>query len=141
MLRSIRRVVKRQGREIQHSDVPGVFFLEIDGLAEPVLRRAITNGHCPTMARWMQDGSHRIIGWECDLSSQTSASQAGLLLGSNDGIPAFRWYERDRATRHVEQRQGRRDGRGAAVHRQGPARLWRHQPRQPDVAATPRARC
>ncbi|MGK2877010.1 MAG: phage holin family protein [Solirubrobacterales bacterium] len=95
VLRSIRRVVKRQGRAIQHSDVPGVFFLEIDGLAEPVLRRAITNGHCPTMARWMQDGSHRIVKWECDLSSQTSASQAGLLLGSNDGIPAFRWYERE----------------------------------------------
>ncbi|MBJ7459302.1 MAG: phage holin family protein [Thermoleophilaceae bacterium] len=95
VLRSIRRVVKRQGREIQHSDVPGVFFLEIDGLAEPVLRRAITNGHCPTMARWMQDGSHRIVRWECDLSSQTSASQAGLLQGSNDGIPAFRWYERE----------------------------------------------
>jgi uncharacterized membrane protein YvlD (DUF360 family) len=94
VLRSIRRVVKRQGREIQHSDTPGVFFLEIDGLAEPVLRRAITNGHCPTMARWMQDGSHRIVSWECDLSSQTSASQAGLLLGSNEGIPAFRWYER-----------------------------------------------
>lgn len=94
VLRSIRRVVKRQGREIQHSDIPGVFFLEIDGLAEPVLRRAITNGHCPTMARWMQDGSHRIVKWECDLSSQTSASQAGLLLGSNEGIPAFRWYER-----------------------------------------------
>jgi len=95
VLRSIRRVVKRQGREIQHSDVPGVFFLEIDGLAEPVLRRAITNGHCPTMARWMQDGSHRIVKWECDLSSQTSASQAGLLLGSNEDIPAFRWYERE----------------------------------------------
>ena len=94
VLRSIRRVVKRQGREIQHSDIPGVFFLEIDGLAEPVLRRAITNGHCPTMARWMHDGSHRIVQWECDLSSQTSASQAGLLLGSNEGIPAFRWYER-----------------------------------------------
>ncbi len=94
VLRSIRRVVKRQGREIQHSDVPGVFFLEIDGLAEPVMRRAITNGHMPTMARWLNEGSHRIINWECDLSSQTSASQAGLLLGSNENIPAFRWYER-----------------------------------------------
>lgn len=94
VLRAMRRQVKRQGREIQHTDVPGVFFLEIDGLAEPVLRRAIVNGHAPTMARWMQEGSHRIVSWECDLSSQTSASQAGLLLGSNDDIPAFRWYER-----------------------------------------------
>ena len=95
VLRSIKRVARRQGREIVETDVPGVFFLEIDGLAEPILRRAITNGHMPTMARWLNEGSHRIVPWECDLSSQTSASQAGLLLGSNDDIPAFRWYERE----------------------------------------------
>lgn len=94
VLRSMRRQVRRQGRKIQSSDVPGVFFLEIDGLAEPVLRRAIVNGHMPTMARWLNEGSHRIVSWECDLSSQTSASQAGLLLGHNDDIPAFRWYDR-----------------------------------------------
>lgn len=95
VMRAVKRAARRQGREVEYTDVPGVFFLEIDGLAEPVLRRAITNGHMPTMARWLNEGSHRIVGWECDLSSQTSASQAGLLLGSNDDIPAFRWYERD----------------------------------------------
>ena len=47
------------------------------------------------MARWLADGSHRLMGWECDLSSQTGASQAGLLLGSNEDMPAFRWYEKD----------------------------------------------
>jgi hypothetical protein len=35
------------------------------------------------------------VPWECDLSSQTGASQAGLLLGSNDDMPAFRWYEKE----------------------------------------------
>ena len=38
-----------------------------------------------------------MIGWECDLSSQTGASQAGLLLGSNWDMPAFRWYEKESA--------------------------------------------
>lgn len=95
VLRAVKRAARRQGREVNYTDVPGVFFLEIDGLAEPILRRAITNGHMPTMARWLNQGSHRIVPWECDLSSQTSASQAGLLLGSNDDIPAFRWYERE----------------------------------------------
>ncbi len=94
VLRSIKRAARKQGRTVNYTEVPGVFFLEIDGLAEPILRRAITNGHMPTLARWMQEGSHRIVPWECDLSSQTSASQAGLLLGSNEDIPAFRWYER-----------------------------------------------
>jgi uncharacterized membrane protein YvlD (DUF360 family) len=37
-------------------------------------------------------------GWETDLSSQTGASQAGILLGSNDDIPAFRWVEKETAT-------------------------------------------
>jgi uncharacterized membrane protein YvlD (DUF360 family) len=92
------RIVRRRSRlarETNRTDVPGVIMFEIDGLAEPVLRRALAEGHAPTMARWLAGGSHRLIGWECDLSSQTGASQAGLLLGSNDDMPAFRWYEKD----------------------------------------------
>ena len=76
------------------SHEPGFAFLEIDGLSEPVLREAIRKGYAPNMARWLADGTHRLIGWEPDLSSQTSASQAGILLGSNGNIPAFRWYDR-----------------------------------------------
>ena len=78
-----------------HTDVPGVILFEIDGLGEGVLREAIRDGHVPTIARWLADGSHRLLGWECDLSSQTGASQAGLLLGSNWDMPAFRWYEKE----------------------------------------------
>jgi len=37
-------------------------------------------------------------GWETDLSSQTGASQAGILLGSNHDIPAFRWVEKETGT-------------------------------------------
>src|SRR5262249_53573634 len=62
---------------------------EIDGLALPVLQRAMRDGHAPTMARWIAQGTHRLAEWETDLSSQTGASQAGVLLGSNEGIPAL----------------------------------------------------
>ena len=93
-LRIVRRRM-RKVREQNRTDVPGVILFEIDGLAEPVLRRALEAGHVPVMKRWLDDGSHRLIGWECDLSSQTGASQAGLLLGSNEDMPAFRWYEKD----------------------------------------------
>jgi Type I phosphodiesterase / nucleotide pyrophosphatase len=48
------------------------------------------------MARWLEDGTHRLAEWEPDLSSQTGASQAGILLGSNDDIVAFRWVEKER---------------------------------------------
>ena len=93
-LRVVRRRVRR-ARGRNRTDVPGVILFEIDGLGETVLREAVRDGHAPTIARWLAQGSHRILGWECDLSSQTGASQAGLLLGSNWDMPAFRWYEKE----------------------------------------------
>jgi uncharacterized membrane protein YvlD (DUF360 family) len=89
------RLRARRARDAHRTAVPGVVLFEIDGLAEPVLRRALREGHAPTMAKWLERGSHRIVPWECDLSSQTGASQAGLLLGSNHDMPAFRWYEKE----------------------------------------------
>ena len=94
MLRTTRRIARRSGDRVE-SDVPGVLFLEVDGLALPVLRRAMRDGNVPAMASWAASGSHRLVEWETDLSSQTGASQAGILLGSNEDIPAFRWVEKE----------------------------------------------
>ena len=90
----VRRRIRRTRRD-NRTEVPGVILFEIDGLGEGVLREALRGGHAPTLARWLEEGTHRIQGWECDLSSQTGASQAGLLLGSNWDMPAFRWYEKE----------------------------------------------
>ena len=94
MLRMTRRIARRQGGGAV-TDVPGLLFLEIDGLALPVLQRAMRDGSAPTLARWVDDGTHRLVEWEPDLSSQTGASQAGILLGSNQDIPAFRWVVKE----------------------------------------------
>jgi uncharacterized membrane protein YvlD (DUF360 family) len=94
-----RNVVRRQARrraQGTETEVPGLFFLEIDGLAHDVLMRAIRDGNAPTMARWLRGGSYRLKRWETDWSSQTGACQAGLLHGNNDDMPAFRWWEKDR---------------------------------------------
>jgi uncharacterized membrane protein YvlD (DUF360 family) len=96
-LRVVQRIARRQGGG-QRTDVPGIVFLEIDGLALPVVRRAMRDGNAPTMARWLADDTHRLVEWEPDLSSQTGASQAGILLGSNEDIPAFRWVEKETGT-------------------------------------------
>jgi uncharacterized membrane protein YvlD (DUF360 family) len=93
-LRVTRRIARRQGVQAS-TDVPGILFLEIDGLALPVLRDALRDGSAPTMARWIADDGYRLAEWETDLSSQTGASQAGILLGSNEDIPAFRWVEKE----------------------------------------------
>jgi uncharacterized membrane protein YvlD (DUF360 family) len=92
-----RRIVRRSARRDQEpieTDVPGVLFLEVDGLAEPVLASALANGTMPHLASWLASGTHRLTRWEPDLSSQTGASQAGILLGNNSGIVAFRWWDR-----------------------------------------------
>jgi len=96
-MRLAQRIARRQGI-IASTDVPGIVFLEIDGLALPVLRRAMRDGNAPNMARWVAEGTHRLAEWETDLSSQTGASQAGILLGSNEDIAAFRWVEKETAT-------------------------------------------
>jgi uncharacterized membrane protein YvlD (DUF360 family) len=90
----VRRRLRRRSH-VQHSDRPGTVFLEIDGCSYGVLQRAMRAGWMPELASWLGNG-HRLERWFTDLSSQTGASQAGLLMGSNEGIVAFRWYDRDR---------------------------------------------
>ncbi len=119
---TVRRMVNRLEPPTP-TDVPGILFLQIDGLAEPVVRQAIADGNAPTLARWVADGSHRITGWECDLSSQTGASQAGILHGNNHNMPAFRWYDKEagkvftsnrpKDAAQIEARQS--DGKGLLV--------------------------
>jgi uncharacterized membrane protein YvlD (DUF360 family) len=93
-MRVTRRVARRQGGRAL-TDVPGIVFLEVDGLALPVLKDAMRDGYAPALARWLHEDTHRLVEWETDLSSQTGASQAGILLGSNEDIPAFRWVEKE----------------------------------------------
>jgi uncharacterized membrane protein YvlD (DUF360 family) len=94
-LRVTQRIARRQGMLAGADATPGIVCLEIDGLGLPTLRRAMRDGSAPNMARWLADGTHELVEWETDLSSQTGASQAGILLGSNENIPAFRWVEKE----------------------------------------------
>ncbi|MGA9098591.1 MAG: phage holin family protein [Methanotrichaceae archaeon] len=87
----VQRQIQKDRRFIK-TDIPGIIFLEIDGLAEPIFQKALQQGYMPTLKRWLEGGSHRLIGWETDLSSQTSASQAGILHGNNTNIPGFSYY-------------------------------------------------
>jgi putative membrane protein len=82
-----------------HSDKIGFILLEIDGLSESILQRAMREGHMPTLAVWLKQGTHKLKTWETDLSCQTGASQAGILHGNNSDLPAFRWVEKDNGNR------------------------------------------
>jgi uncharacterized membrane protein YvlD (DUF360 family) len=85
---------------------PGAVFLQLDGVGHDVLEEAVAKGLMPTVAGWLDAGygagrrpTHRLTPWRTDWSSQTGASQLGILHGTNHDIPAFRWYEKD--TREV----------------------------------------
>ena len=95
-----------------------------------------------TRRRWRRgsaDGSHRLVEWEPDLSSQTGASQAGILLGSNQDIPAFRWV--DKETARVIACSGPQTARrssASARDRDRPAGQRRLEPRRTSSPARPR---
>ena len=78
------------------TDAPGLVIIQIDGLAHPILAGRVRAGSVNTIGSWIREDTHKLSRWEALLPSMTSASQAGILHGTNDGIPAFRWYERDR---------------------------------------------
>lgn len=73
----------------------GVIMLEIDGLSINTLKKAIANDIMPNLKQWLDEKSHTLKEWETDLSSQTGASQAGILHGNNKNIVAYRWIEKE----------------------------------------------
>lgn len=85
---------RRRGEEGVRTQSPGTVFLQLDGVGHEVLRRAADDGVMPTVAGWIGT-THRLTPWRTDWSSQTGASQLGILHGTNHDVPAFRWYEKD----------------------------------------------
>ena len=117
-------VARRARRRADESDVPGIVFVQVDGLAKSVLDRALGAGDVPTLRRWLTDGRYQLVGWETGWSSQTGVSQCGILHGSVVDMPAFRWVDkatgkivvsnRPRSAAEIEQRHS--DGQGLLAH-------------------------
>ena len=91
--RSVYRDAKKK-RKGETKSYPGLIIVEIDGLAHDVLKEALDKGLMPTVKSMIDERTHTLRKWETDLSSQTGASQAGILHGNNKDITAFRWIEK-----------------------------------------------
>ena len=91
MARRARRRARHRGDEL---DVPGIVFVQLDGVAKRVLDRALGSGDVPNLRRWLTDGRYHLVAWETGWSSQTGVSQCGILHGSVVDMPAFRWVDK-----------------------------------------------
>ncbi len=80
--------------KVDDPDVDGVLFVQFDGVPFPVLQWAVQSGAVPTIRRWLASGTHELREWTPQLPCTTPASQLGLLHGTVDHVPAFRWYDR-----------------------------------------------
>ncbi|MFI8772172.1 alkaline phosphatase family protein [Gordonia sp. NPDC062954] len=124
----VRRQRFRRRTSVPATTTPGLLCLQIDGLGHGVLRRAIADGVTPTMAKLVRD-THRLVPWHTDWSSQTGASQLGILHGCNHNVPAFRWYDKTTGTvavfsnpRDNEQREAERADRPGLLAFDGASR-------------------
>jgi uncharacterized membrane protein YvlD (DUF360 family) len=89
----VRQLAAHRGKTARSGE-PGVVLIQIDGLARSILEDRIRAGRAPNLARWLGSGGLMLDPWEPLLPTQTSASQAGILHGNNDGIPGFRWWDK-----------------------------------------------
>ncbi|MFD4539178.1 phage holin family protein [Streptomyces bauhiniae] len=99
--RLLRLADRRRRATLPCASTPGLVCVQLDGVGHDVLTAAVRDGLMPTVARWLAaDGiippTHRLTAWRTDWSSQTGASQLGILHGSTWDVPAFRWYEKER---------------------------------------------
>ena len=105
-----RRLARLAGRKPRRrgpdpmTDDPGTVVIQLDGVGHEVLRDAMRVRHgrgnvlrpplMPTLMEWTAT-THALRPWRTDWSSQTGASQLAILHGSNEDVPAFRWYEKE----------------------------------------------
>ncbi len=85
----------RRQETVPDPEVDGVLFVQLDGVPFPVLQWAVQSGAVPHIRRWLASGEYTYCEWTPQLPCTTPASQLGILHGTVDGIPAFRWYDRE----------------------------------------------
>ena len=89
-----RRAARRPGT-IPDPEVDGVLFVQLDGVPFPVMHWAVQSGAVPHIRRWLASGDYQLRSWTAQLPCTTPASQLGILHGTIDRVPAFRWYDRE----------------------------------------------
>jgi hypothetical protein len=80
------------------AETAGLIVVQIDGMSRQVFDEARSRGAMPAVDRLLRSGRLELDDWVPLLPPCTPASQAGILHGRNDGIPGFRWFEKESRT-------------------------------------------
>ncbi len=91
----VERLAMRRAVSDEEEDKLGLVMLEIDGLSYWHIQKAIEEGWMPTLKEMLDQESYQISRFDCGTPATTPACQAGILLGNNHDIPAFRWFDKD----------------------------------------------
>jgi uncharacterized membrane protein YvlD (DUF360 family) len=91
----VERLAMRQAVKDSEDDKLGLVMLEIDGLSYWHIEKAIEEGWMPTLKEMIDQEGYKISRVDCGTPATTPACQAGILLGNNHDIPAFRWFDKD----------------------------------------------
>ncbi|MET1037072.1 MAG: phage holin family protein, partial [Aeromicrobium sp.] len=91
---------------IDDPHIDGVVFVQLDGVSFPVMQWVLRSGTMPTLRRWVDTDSHAVHEWTVQMPCTTPASQQAILQGTAQGVPAFRWYDRELGRVLVANRRG-----------------------------------
>ena len=111
-----------RGATVPDAEVDGVVFVQLDGLPFPVAQWAMQGGTMPTLRRWLDQGSHRLLEWTVQMPCTTPGqpARAAARVGRGGaGIPLVRPRARPDPGGQPSGRRGR--DRGTRVDRQGTA--------------------
>jgi endonuclease/exonuclease/phosphatase family metal-dependent hydrolase len=78
---------------------PGLIMIQIDGLSQPQLERALAGGEMPFLRRLIRREHYQLHTHYSGLPSTTPAIQAELFYGVKGAVPAFSF--RDQASRRI----------------------------------------
>ena len=97
--------IERRAREQRYAGAGesgrGLMMMEIDGLSYWHVKKALDDGLLPTLRKMIDDDGYQLARTDCGLPSMTSSCQAGIMFGDNDDIPAYRWYDKEKAKLYV----------------------------------------
>lgn len=74
---------------------PGLVMIQIDGLSQPQLERALQRGELPFLRRLIRREDYQVHTHYSGLPSTTPAVQAELFYGVRAAVPAFSFRDRD----------------------------------------------